>query len=521
MLLHESFEYNVTLNHNKIALIFEGKQYTYGEINNSANSLANALIENGLRKQDRVAIFLGNAPETVISIYGTLKAGGIFVTLNPQIKANKLSYILNDCHVKIVITDVPGIAALANNPQIQMIIVINSQDNIIPQSSEKLTYLNFDDIIRTSPPTKPQQYSIDIDLASLVYTSGSTGRPKGVMLTHLNMLTAARSIIQYLQHTSDDVIIDMLPLSFDYGLYQIIMAFMFGGTVVLERSFLYPYQIMETMMKWKVTGLPLVPTIAAMLLTLRNLNSKNVPALRYISSTGQVLPPAHISRLREAFPQIKIFSMYGLTECKRVAYLPPEEIDRRPTSVGKAIPNTETFIIDENGQPITTPWTIGQLVVRGSHVMAGYWGLPEKSAESLRPGFYPNEKVLYTGDLFQQDEEGFLYFISRLDDMFKCGGQFVSPKEIENVLDGYEGIVEAAVIGVDDKLMGKKPVAFVILAEGSRINENDILSYCSQHLEKHMVPKRVIVNKTLPKTPTGKILKSDLNVPNEGESNGI
>ncbi len=479
------------------------------------------MIVNGLRKQDRVAIYLGNTPETVISIYGILKAGGIFVVLNPQVKANKLSYILNDCQVKIVITDLPGIPALANNPQIKTVIVTNKADNALPDSTTEVTYLNFDDIQRKNPPSKPLKCLIDIDLASLVYTSGSTGKPKGVMLTHLNMLTAARSIIEYLQNTSDDVIIDMLPLSFDYGLYQVIMAFMFGGTVVLERSFLYPYQIMETMMRWKVTGLPLVPTIAAMLLTLRNLDDKNIPELRYISSTGQVLPPAHIARLRKAFPKTKIYSMYGLTECKRVSYLPPEEIERRPTSVGKAIPNTETYIIDDNGNTINEPWMTGQLIVRGSHVMAGYWGLPEKTADSLRPGLYPNEKVLYTGDLFQQDEEGFLYFVSRLDDMFKCGGQFVSPKEIENTLDEHEEIVEAAVIGVDDKLLGKKPVAFVILREGSHINENDIITFCSHNLEKHMVPRQVIIRKTLPKTTTGKIQKSDLFVTNEEENNGI
>ena len=278
------------------------------------------------------------------------------------------------------------------------------------------------------PSTRPAQSCIDVDLASLVYTSGSTGEPKGVMLTHLGMLTAARSIVQYLGNRRDDVVIDMLPLSFDYGLYQVLMAFMFGGTVVLERSFVYPAQIVDSLIKNRVTGLPLVPTIAALLLATRDLGERRFPDLRYITSTGQVLPPAHIARLRQVFPAARIFSMYGLTECKRVSYLPPEELDRRPDSVGKAIPNTEVFIVDDEGNEIGEARRPGQLVVRGSHVMAGYWGLPEKTAATLRPGRYPGERVLYSGDTFEKDDEGFLYFVGRRDDMFKSSGATGEPE---------------------------------------------------------------------------------------------
>jgi long-chain acyl-CoA synthetase len=513
MLLQDSLERNAIVNQDKTALIFDDKRFSYREIDNKANSLANALIENGLRKQDRVAICLGNSPETVISLYGILKAGGVFVILNPQMKANKLNYVLNNCQARVLITNTAGLADSPDTPYLKTVIVTDKGETSSVVQPVTLEPLSFNSIVNTCSSTRPPKEVIDIDLASLVYTSGSTGKPKGVMLTHLNMLTAARSIIEYLQNSSNDVIIDVLPLFFDYGLYQIIMSIMFGGTVVLERSFLYPYKIMESMIKYQVTGLPLVPTIAALLLTLRNLSGKNVPNLRYITNTGQSLPPSHITRLRSTFPQVKLFSMYGLTECKRVSYLPPEELDRRPSSVGKAIPNTETYIVDMNDRPITTPWTPGQLVVRGSHVMAGYWGLPEKTSESLRPGRYPNERVLYTGDLFQQDEEGFLYFISRLDDMFKSGGQFVSPKEVENVLVEHEGIIEAAVIGVPDNILGQAVVAFVVVDGQLKMDEQAIITFCSQRLEKHLVPKRVISCSVLPKTSTGKIQKSELHLP--------
>jgi long-chain acyl-CoA synthetase len=510
MLLQDTLERNAQLHPGKTALVFEDKHISYSEIDRYANSLANALIEKGLEKQDRVAICLGNTPETVISLYGTLKAGAIFVILNPQMKSDKLNYILNDCQVHTLITDNAGLANSPDTPYLKTIIVTDRDINSSFDKTRSDRYSDFHNIIQTYPPTKPPQKTIDIDLASLIYTSGSTGRPKGVMMTHLSMLTAARSITEYLQNTSDDVIIDVLPLFFDYGLYQVIMSFLFGGTVVLERSFLYPYKIIDSMIKFKVTGFPLVPTIAALLLTLRNLSGEKFPHLRYITNTGQSLPPSHITRLRNTFPQAKIFSMYGLTECKRVSYLPPEELDRRPSSVGRAIPNTETYIVDQNNKLITAPWTPGQLVVRGSHVMTGYWELPEKTAETLRPGRYPNERVLYTGDLFQQDEEGFLYFLSRMDDMFKSSGQFVSPKEVENVLVEYAGIVEAAVIGVPDNILGQSVVAFVVTNGPGKFDEQAIISFCSQRLEKHMVPKRVISCATLPKTSTGKIQKSEL-----------
>jgi long-chain acyl-CoA synthetase len=510
MLLQESLENSARLFPDKAALIFKDKVLSYLALDQAANSLANALIERGLRRQDRVIIYLPTCIETVVSLYAILKAGGIFVIVNNQVKASKFAFINNNSDAGIVITDKHGLMSLPSPsecPNLRTVVVadFSSEDAL---SSDK-RWLSFYDILGSYSKTRPGQSCIDIDLASLIYTSGSTGDPKGVMLTHLNMLTAARSIIQYIGNDSNDIIIDVLPLSFDYGLYQVLMSVIFGGTVVLENSFLYPSQILGSMIRHHVTGFPIVPTIAASILTLRDLKGSNYPDLRYITNTGQSLPPAHITRLREVFPKVKLFSMYGLTECKRVSYLPPEELGERPTSVGKAIPNTEVYLVDESGKEITQSTTPGQLVVRGAHVMAGYWKLPDKTAECLRPGRYPGERVLYTGDIFEKDEDGFLYFLRRSDDMFKSGGQFVSPKEVENVLHACEGVAEAAVIGIDDKLLGKVVTAFIVKCETSA-SSDDIIAFCLQRLEKHMVPKKIVFCDSIPKAPNGKILKTAL-----------
>jgi acyl-CoA synthetase (AMP-forming)/AMP-acid ligase II len=213
--------------------------------------------------------------------------------------------------------------------------------------------------------------------------------------------------------------------------------------------------------------------------------------------------------LRELFPQVKLFSMYGLTECKRVSYLPPDQIDARPDSVGKAIPNEEVFIIDENGERVG-PGRVGELVVRGSNVMMGYWEMPEETARCLRPGRYPGERVLHTGDHFRMDEEGFLYFVGRRDDIIKSRGEKVSPREVESVMHGMLGVREVAVVGVPDPVLGEAVKAFVILEDGSPLTVDEILRYCAANLENVLMPKSVEVVDALPRTPTGKISKKAL-----------
>ncbi len=502
MLVNKFLEQSAKRFSNKMALISQNKRASFLELEQAANSLANALIFYGLQKQDRVAIYLENSVESVVSLFGALKASGVFVIIHPQVKAKKLQYILNDCQAKILITDERHLEEVSQTilhcSELATILVTDEYSRNNP------TLVSFNEALQ-HPTSCPRSNCISIDLASLIYTSGSTGNPKGVMLTHQNMVTAANSIITYLENTSQDIILNCLPLSFDYGLYQILMAIKFGGTAFLEKSFLYPYQIIDVIVKEKITGFPLVPAIAAILLKLKNLDSYDFSKLRYITSTAQTLPVKHIVRLQEIFPKTKIYSMYGLTECKRATYLPPGELSKRPTSVGKAIPDTEVYLVNEVGERITNPGEIGELVVRGANVMKGYWNRPEETAKKLKQGDYPGEKNLFTGDLFKMDDENYLYFVARKDDMIKTAGGLVSPKEVENVLYEIDDVLEAGVVGVPDKIVGQAIKAVVSLREGSSISKKGILLQCSKHLEQFMIPKYVEIHQQLPKTPSGKI----------------
>jgi len=286
------------------------------------------------------------------------------------------------------------------------------------------------------------------------------------------------------------------------------MAFKIGGTLVLEPSFAYFYPLIETLVREQVTGLPLVPTIASILLQ-HDLSKYSFPHLQYITNTAAALPTQQIRDLRRLFPQVKIYSMYGLTECKRVSYLPPAQIDVRPGSVGRGMPNEEVYIVDENGNRVG-PGVVGELVVRGSNVMKGYWELPEETERVLKPGPFPGEKVLYTGDLFTSDAEGYLYWVGRKDDIIKTRGEKVSPKEVEDVLYSLPGIADAAVVGVPDEVLGSAIKAYVTQMPGARLSEQDVLRHCREHLEDLMVPKFIEFRDRMPTTQNGKINKRAL-----------
>jgi long-chain acyl-CoA synthetase len=495
----------------KPAIIFGKRKLTYEEVDLSVSRMANALISRGIKRDDRVGVFLDNSLEVVIAIFAILKANATFVVINPTTKLQKLSYILNNCRMSGLIAGWDKLTLVSHIHEevssLKFVVFAGKKEGL--SAADPNRFLDYEELLRSSAPEPIPSECIDQDLAAIIYTSGTTGVPKGVMMTHLNMLSACTSITTYLENTSSDIILDVLPLSFDYGLYQVLMTFQIGGTLVLEKTFLYPFDIVKTMVREKVTGFPGVPTIFAVLLQLDRLKDYDFSHLRYITNTAAALPVSHVKRLREAFPHTKIYLMYGLTECKRVSYLPPYEVDRRPDSVGKGMPNEEVYIVDEQGARVK-PGEIGELVVRGSNVMRGYWELPEETDKLLKPGRYPGERVLYTGDLFRMDEEGYLYFVARKDDIIKTRGEKVSPKEVENVLYRMDGVLEAAVMGVSDPILGEAVKAVVVLEKGADITEEDLRLFCSQNLEDFMVPKIVEFRESLPKTETGKIKKMDL-----------
>ncbi|MBK7895253.1 MAG: AMP-binding protein [Candidatus Promineifilaceae bacterium] len=502
-LVHSFLEDSAARMPGKLALVCGEARLTYAEIEAMANRLAQALVAHGVGRGDRVLLFLPNCVELVVGIFATLKANAVFVPVNHSTKAEKLRFLAHDCRAAGLITGQrqaeTAVSLQPTIPSLKTIVVVG---DAVPDGC-----LSFAGIQETFAAERPSAQTIDQDLACLIYTSGSTGEPKGVMSAHHNVVFAAASIISYLQNQPDDIVLNVLPLSFDYGLYQLLMTFKFGGTLVLERSFAYPAHILKRLVAEKVTGFPLVPTIAAILLQL-DLSPYDFSNLRYLTNTAAALSPSHITALQEKFPAATLFSMYGLTETKRTLYLPPEQLAIRPGSVGVAIPGTEVWLEDEAGRRLG-PGEIGELVIRGSHVMRGYWERPEASAARFRPGAIPGERLCYSGDLFRVDSDGYYYFIGRKDDIIKSRGEKVAPKEIENVLCGLSGVVETAVIGIPDPILGEAIKAFVVAKDAS-LTEQDVLRYCRQHLEEFMVPQQIAFCAALPKSSNGKIAKKEL-----------
>jgi amino acid adenylation domain-containing protein len=508
MLLHQLLDDTVRRLPGKSALACDARQYTYADIDARVDQLARLLSARGVRRGERVALFLDNGIEMVAGIYATLRIGGVFVPVNPLTKADKLAYLLNDMAASALVTHGSLRAAwreaLASNDSVCTALVVDARDDDL--SGRCLAYPAPHDSIEGAGV---EPCVIDQDLAAIVYTSGSTGDAKGVMLSHLNMVSAARSITTYLGLRESDVIACALPLAFDYGLYQVLMGFNVGATVMLERSFAFPVQLLERMASERATVFPGVPTMFSMLMNLKGLERFGLPALRMITNTAAALSEEHIRRLRALFPRAALFSMYGLTECKRVTYLPPEQLDIRPTSVGRGMPNEEVWLADESGRRLPNGST-GELVIRGSNVMRGYWRKPLETARRLRPGALPGEMLLYSGDLFRTDAEGWLYFVARKDDIIKSRGEKVSPREVENAIYSLEGVVDAAVVGVPDALLGEAIKAYVVLKEGHALSERDVIRHCLQHLENFMAPKFVEFVRHLPTTDTGKVKKTAL-----------
>jgi amino acid adenylation domain-containing protein len=510
MLLQHFFEQTVRRLPAKTALVIDGERYTYADLAARADQLARRLRARGVQRGDRVALFLDNGPEMVAGVFATLRMGAVFMPVNPLTKQDKLAYVLKDSRASALLTQASLRAiwegAVTSSPTVHTCIVARKPadtgelpDRCLPWPSDSERF--------EGEGLEP--HTIDQDLASIIYTSGSTGEAKGVMLTHLNMVSATRSVSGYLGLREDDVIACVLPLAFDYGLYQVLMAAAVGATVVLERSFAFPVKVLESMARERVTVFPGVPTIFSLLMSLKGLDNFDLSALRMITNTAAALPEEHIRRLRALFSKATLFSMYGLTECKRVTYLPPEQLDIRPTSVGRGMPNEEVWLVDESGRRLPNG-SVGELVIRGSNVMRGYWGKPAETAQRLRPGPLPGEMVLYSGDLFRTDEEGWLYFVARKDDIIKSRGEKVSPREVENAICSLEGVREAAVIGVPDEVLGEAVKAFVVLEDGRSLTERDVIKHCLGHLENFMAPKHVEFVLELPKTDTGKVRKRGL-----------
>lgn len=515
-LLHDLLSDTAAATPDAVALVCDGRRHTYRELDGRANALAHALAARGVTRGDRVLVFADNSVEAAIAFWAVLKASAVVSLVHPQTKAGKLAYLLEDCRARALIThqrlEAVFAPAARRSQHLAAVIVVGLHDEArarlrgLPRLEAWSDLATLGEDAEAPPPRR----CLDVDLASIIYTSGSTGEPKGVMLTHRNMLAAASSLVEYIGVRRDDVLLCVLPLAFDYGLYQMIQAFAQGARLVLERSFAFPAEVMRVVVEERVTGFPGVPTIFATLLGMQT--RCDLSAVRYVTNTAAALAPKHIPELRRLFPNARVFSMYGLTECKRCTYLPPEDVERKPGSVGIAIPNTELWLVDEEGRRLGPDQTgeVGELVIRGATVMQGYWEKPEATAKKLRPGPLPGERVLYTGDLCRLDEDGYLYFVGRMDDVIKSRGEKVPPAEVESTLLAIRGVREAAVIGVPDEILGAAIKAFVVLEPGAVLDVPAIQRECRARLESFKVPTYIELRAALPRSGNGKIQKAEL-----------
>jgi acyl-CoA ligase (AMP-forming) (exosortase A-associated) len=493
------------------AVVQGGQRMTYGELARRAAGLAAGLRNAGLERSERVGIHVEPSVAQALSIFGVSMAGGVFVPVNSVLFPAQVAHIAQDCSMSALITTSSKLQSLVEGetkipPSVRFLVVLG--DGRTPSGG--LPCYDFEELGGSSVPRTWAETGIEKDLAAILYTSGSTGKPKGVMLSHGQIMAGSSIVSTYLGITGNDRILGALPLSFDAGLNQLMTAIQHGGTFVFG-AFVFAREIVQALVAERITGMGGVPTLWSLLVQPSSgLAKQTLPDLRYITNTGGRMPQSVLKLLRQALPSTRVFLMYGLTEAFRSTYLPPDELDRRPTSIGKAIPDTEILVIDEQGQ-LCKPGEVGELVHRGPTVSMGYWGQPELTARVLRPNpLLPAElgdveKVCYSGDLVRMDEDGFLYFVGRRDNLIKSSGYRVSPTEVEEVLFQTGRLREAAIIGIPDDVLGQAIKAFVVPREGEVVEAAELLEFCAERLPRYMVPKVVEICPPLPKTASGKV----------------
>jgi acyl-CoA ligase (AMP-forming) (exosortase A-associated) len=490
------------------ALVYQDKRLDYVTLAKGVRAAANVLLGAGLGRGERVAVYLEKRFENVFAMFGAAASGGAFVPVNPLLKAEQLVYILNDCNVRVLVTSADRLKLLVENltqcPDLRTVLVVGAAEDL--PKVQGVDVLGWDASLSGATQRKPHRV-IDTDMAAILYTSGSTGKPKGVVLSHRNMVAGATSVASYLENTPKDRILAVLPLSFDYGLSQLTTAFHVGATAVLMNHFL-ARDIVKAVQAECITGLAAVPPLWIQLAQLKWPDNSTV---RYITNSGGAMQRVTLDLLRKALPKAKPYLMYGLTEAFRSTYLPPSEVDKRPDSMGKAIPNAEVMVLRPDGTECA-PDEPGELVHRGALVSLGYWNDAQKTAERFKPvpsihgGLPVPEMAVWSGDTVRRDEEGFLYFISRNDEMIKTSGYRVSPTEVEEVVYGREQVAEAAALGVSHPALGQAIVVVVSPKEGIRLDEDTLLRACKPHLPTYMMPSRIVIwEGSLPRNPNGKI----------------
>jgi acyl-CoA ligase (AMP-forming) (exosortase A-associated) len=507
-LLHNLITRSASVSPQAKALVHQRQSMTYATLADSVSKAARAYLDLELRRSERVAVYLDKRFETVIAAFGAAAAGGVFVPINPLLKPDQVGYILKDCNVRVLVTSVERHKLLASTlhecHDLHAVVVVGGK----AEPAGELELVAWENALSGAGNVSPHRV-IDTDMAAILYTSGSTGKPKGVVLSHRNMVAGARSVAEYLENREGDRILSALPLSFDAGFSQLTTAFHVGASVTLI-NYLLPRDIITAVEQDGITGLTAVPPLWIQLAQLEWPEAAR-NSLRYIANTGGRMPKATLDLLRAALPKTLAFLMYGLTESFRSTYLPPSELDRRPDSIGKAIPNADVLVVREDGTPCA-PGEPGELVHRGALVSLGYWNDPEKTAERFKPvpgqpkALVMPEIAVWSGDTVRMDEEGFLYFISRRDEMIKTSGYRVSPTEVEEVIYATGLVGEAAALGIAHPVLGQAIVVVATSRGSAGLDAEKLLAQCRQQLPAFMVPARVTVREgSLPRNPNGKI----------------
>lgn len=485
------FEFSSRLN--KTAII-DKTSISYKELYSKILMISQEIKRTNFKYEDKILLISENSPFFIESYFGIIKSGCTCVPINPTLSNRDIEYIINTCNAKAIFIEKRFLDRLD--------ILINEDIKIVNEE----TLNDFLESEENSDVNKEEtQSELKNSTAVILFTSGSTAKPKGVMLTHYNLCYNTDSIIEYFKLSSKDRMEVVLPFYYCFGTSLLHTHLRVGGSLVINNKFMFPESVLDDIEKYQCTGFAGVPSNYQILLRKSSIKNRNLPSLRYVAQAGGKLPDSFIKELIETLSGVEIFIMYGQTEATaRLSYLPPNKLDEKLGSIGKGIPGTELKVIDKEGKTIKAG-DVGEVVACGGNIMKGYFNDKEETDKVIRNGY------LYTGDLATVDNDGYIYIVAREKQIIKSGGNRISPKEIENIIIQIPSVIEAAVIGTPDNILGEAIKAFIVLNnEALKVDEKYIIEYCKNNLPSYKVPKYVVFLDSLPKNSSGKIMIGDL-----------
>jgi amino acid adenylation domain-containing protein len=494
----------------KPAVWARGRTLTYRELEERSNQLAHVLRKNGIQKGDRVGIYFPKAVESLVSMFGVLKAGGIYVPLDPQQPAQRIQYIIDNCAIRALVTTQEKFRSL-DPAAIQTVKFCVFTD--VANGETKVPGISWGELVNFASASAPEGLpATTLDLAYILYTSGSTGRPKGVMLSHQNALTFIHWCAETFHIQPEDRLSSHAPLHFDLSVFDVYNAIEAGATVYMvpEDALLFPATLAKFIAEKGISVLYCVPSALVHLILHGNVKEQNLQRLRLILFAGEIFPMKYLRQLAELLPEIDLYNLYGPTETNVCTYY---RVDRaqlpsmEKIPIGRACSNTEVFAVDEQ-QQLIQPGQTGELYVRGPSVTNGYWGDPEKTQKMVVPNYFQThyqEKMYRTGDLVILREDGDYDFVGRRDSQIKSRGYRIELGEIESALLSHPAVKEAAVIAIPDEEISNRIKAVVAAQDGATLTAVNLQQHCAQRVPRYMIPDVIEFRETLPKTSTGKL----------------